>query len=284
MSYKADQARLLYLVEEINPYVSEYDDSADEDEPDNVEVLDINTDFEQVLSDSEKDSTVTSEFFTREPYFLGKDGSTKWKKHFPSKNVRSRSENIITYLPGVKGDTKKLKSPIDIWKCFIDDDILDMIVENTNKTILTAKYPVSNRSARLTDIAQPDGPYNVSSNPPAVVERLCRSISGTKRNLTIDNWFTSKELADSLLKNHKLTGKRPVSSSMFGFQESCTLVSYIPKRKKNVLLLSTLHHDDSIDQQTGKPEIVMMYHSTKGGVDIVDKLCATYNTARSTRS
>ncbi|KAJ8957291.1 hypothetical protein NQ314_006590 [Rhamnusium bicolor] len=149
MSYETDQARLLYLVEEANPYVSEYDDSVDEDEPDNIEVLDINTDFEQELSDYEKDSTVTST--TREPYFLDKDGSTKWKKHFPSKNVRTRSKNIITHLPRVKGDTKKLKSPIDICKCFIDDDVLDMIVENTNKIVSTAKYPVSNRATRLTD-------------------------------------------------------------------------------------------------------------------------------------
>lgn len=97
---------------------------------------------------------------------------------------------------------------------------------------------------------QPNGPYNVSNSPSAVVERLCKPISGTKRNLTVDNWFTSKDLADSLLKNHKLTlvgtlrknkrqlpsefilGKRPISSSMFGFQENCTLVSFIPKKTK----------------------------------------------------
>ncbi|KAJ8957323.1 hypothetical protein NQ314_006573 [Rhamnusium bicolor] len=57
------------------------------------------TDSGQELSDSEKDSTVTSEFSIREPYFLGKDGSTKWKKHFPPENVRTRSENLITHLP-----------------------------------------------------------------------------------------------------------------------------------------------------------------------------------------
>ncbi|KAJ8936879.1 hypothetical protein NQ314_012143 [Rhamnusium bicolor] len=148
MSYKADQARLLYLVEETNPYVSEYDDS---DETDNVEVLDINTDSEQEVSDYEKYSIVPSDFSIREPYFLSKDGSIKWKKHFPLKNVRTRSENIITHLPGVKGDTKKLKSPIDLWKCFIYDDILDVIVEYTNKIISTAKYPVSSRAARLTN-------------------------------------------------------------------------------------------------------------------------------------
>ncbi|KAJ8957805.1 hypothetical protein NQ314_006480 [Rhamnusium bicolor] len=89
----------MYILEETNPYVSEY--SADEDdpkifnllvhkswdEPDNVEVLDINMDSAQELSDSEKDSTITSEFSTKEPYFLGKDGSTKWRKYFPPENV-----------------------------------------------------------------------------------------------------------------------------------------------------------------------------------------------------
>ncbi|KAJ8955519.1 hypothetical protein NQ314_006875 [Rhamnusium bicolor] len=72
MSCDADQARLLYLVEETNPYVSEYDDSADEDEPDNVEVLDIYTDSEQELSDSEKDSEFSTSGKSGKNIFLRK--------------------------------------------------------------------------------------------------------------------------------------------------------------------------------------------------------------------
>ncbi|KAJ8889165.1 hypothetical protein PR048_008659 [Dryococelus australis] len=73
---------------------------------------------------------------------------------------------------------------------------------------------------------------------------------------------------------------------MFGFQEDCTLVSYAPTKKKNLLLIPTMQHDAAIDNLKGnlnKPEIVTFYNSTKGGVDVVDKLCATYNTSRNSR-
>ena len=53
-----------------------------------------------------------------------------------------------------------------------------------------------------------------------------------------------------------------------------------------MLLLSTLHNDGNIDDTTGdakKPEMITFYNSTKGGVDVVDEMCATYNCARNTR-
>ncbi|KAB0804247.1 hypothetical protein PPYR_01217 [Photinus pyralis] len=50
---------------------------------------------------------------------------------------------------------------------------------------------------------QPEGPYSTNNSALSVVERLCKPIRGTGRNLTMDNWFTSLELAESLLKqNH----------------------------------------------------------------------------------
>ena len=55
---------------------------------------------------------------------------------------------------------------------------------------------------------------------------------------------------------------------------------------KLVLLLSSMHNDDKIDESTGdekKPEMITCYNKTKGGVDVVDKLCASYTSARSTR-
>ncbi|CAH1382747.1 unnamed protein product, partial [Tenebrio molitor] len=107
---------------------------------------------------------------------------------------------------------------------------------------------------------------------------------------------------DKLLKEYKLTaigttrknkrevpveftkGKnRPIHSNMFGFQKDATFVSYIPKKGKNVLLLSTRHSDDKIDGETGKPDIIVLYNQTKGGVDVLDKLCASYNCTRPTR-
>jgi len=38
---------------------------------------------------------------------------------------------------------------------------------------------------------QPDGPYKINNSPNNVVTRLVQPIEGTKRDITIDNWFTS---------------------------------------------------------------------------------------------
>lgn len=69
---------------------------------------------------------------------------------------------------------------------------------------------------------------------------------------------------------------RPVFSSMFAYgnpPNKSVLCSYVPKRGKNVLLLSTMHDGDDIDPEsdTYKPEMVTLYNSTKGGVDVADR-------------
>ncbi|KAB0805400.1 hypothetical protein PPYR_02396 [Photinus pyralis] len=152
---------------------------------------------------------------------------------------------------------------------------------------------------------QPDGPYCFPNDAKSIVERIVAPISGTGRNVTCDNWFTSFPLILKLKTDHKLTlvgtvrknkkelpaefvntKARPLQSTMFGFQEETTILSYVPKKGKNVILASSMHHDDKIDMSTGekfKPEIITFYNCTKGGVDTVDKLCATYNVARNTR-
>lgn len=51
-------------------------------------------------------------------------------------------------------------------------------------------------------------------------------------------------------------------------------------------MISSLHYDDEIDIDSGpkqKPAIVTFYNMTKGGVDVVDQMCATYNVARNVR-
>ncbi|XP_050295855.1 uncharacterized protein LOC126735788 [Anthonomus grandis grandis] len=95
---------------------------------------------------------------------------------------------------------------------------------------------------------QPAGAYSVSNNGFDVVERLCLPISKSRRNVTMDNWFSSVEVANRLLNNHQLTivgtlrknkrqitkkeffTVRPEKSSMFGFTKDLTIVSYIPKK------------------------------------------------------
>lgn len=44
-----------------------------------------------------------------------------------------------------------------------------------------------------------------------------------------------------------------------------------------------MNFDNNIDVSTGelqKPEMITFYNKTKGGVDTVDKICASYNVSR----
>lgn len=112
---------------------------------------------------------------------------------------------------------------------------------------------------------QPDNSSFAFSNKPFdLVDRMVNCVTGSSRNITMDNFFTSHEVAESLLLKHKLTVvgtlrankacippcfklPRQVHSSMFGFQKNSTLVSYIPKPRKFVYMISSLHHDKNID-------------------------------------
>jgi hypothetical protein len=66
---------------------------------------------------------------------LGKDGDSRWRKMTPPKNVRTRTQNIVTHLSGVTARSKGKSTPIDCWKYFFDEEIIDVIVENTHKFI-----------------------------------------------------------------------------------------------------------------------------------------------------
>lgn len=128
---------------------------------------------------------------------------------------------------------------------------------------------------------QPDGPYKVSNDAQSVVLRLIKHCSGTGRNITADNYFSSVPLANTLVDNHRLTfvgtlrknkreippifidkKMRGVHSSMFAWgvdSNKRMLTSYVPKKNKNVLMLSTFHKDDDIDQESGdlqKPSVI----------------------------
>lgn len=148
---------------------------------------------------------------------------------------------------------------------------------------------------------QPPGPYEASNASLDIVNRLISRYKGSNRNLTTDNWYTSYPLAKSLLasgitlvgtlkKNKKEipfqlqpTKTREVGTSIFCFQKDVTMVSYMTKKNKCVILLSTAHDDDKIDSETQKPKIIMDYNKFKGGVDVVDQLGGNYTVARKTK-
>lgn len=119
--------------------------------------------------------------------------------------------------------------------------------------------------------------------------------------MTTDNWYTSIPLVEDMLEK-KITmigtlkknkaaippsflpnKNRVVGTTDFGFSDDKTIVSYVPKTNKAVILVSSMHDSKSIDPVTGKPDIILDYNLTKGGVDTCDKMCAAYSVSRVTR-
>ena len=76
-----------------------------------------------------------------------------------------------------------------------------------------------------------------------------------------------------------------VYSSEFAFRKDVMMVSYVPRQKKAVSLLSTKYSDASIDESIGdkqKLSVVTFYNGTKGGLDTADKKCAATFCSRRT--
>lgn len=48
-------------------------------------------------------------------------------------------------------------------------------------------------------------------------------------------------------------------------------------------MISSMHHNQNDDPDTGKPEIVDFYNHTKGGVEGMDFKCANYSSNRRTK-
>ncbi|XP_043468005.1 uncharacterized protein LOC122502151 [Leptopilina heterotoma] len=147
---------------------------------------------------------------------------------------------------------------------------------------------------------QPDGPYRLSNDPIDIVERLVAPIEGSNRNLTIGTWYTCSTLAKSLLEK-KITcigsmrrerseipveflpnKYKRVGTSMFGYQPDMTLVSFVPRTNRSIILLSTMKNCNIVDEKTKKPLVALYYDMTKGAVDVVHELCKAYFVARVT--
>lgn len=134
-----------------------------------------------------------------------------------------------------------------------------------------------------------------------VVLKLTEQLNGSGRNVTCDNFFTSIMLADKLYSRRltllgtmksnlreipvefKPARQREVGTSLFGFDGEKTIVSYVPKPNKAVVLLSTMHRDDRVDDVSKKPDMIIDYNNTKYAVDVVDQLCHKYTVKRATR-
>lgn len=136
-----------------------------------------------------------------------------------------------------------------------------------------------------------------------VVLKLIEPFQNMGRNVTVDNFFTSLELAKKLKdKRTSLVGtmnkaRREIpdciksgkeelySTKLLKNEESgSTLTVYQCKKKKNVIILSSMHSSIDIANNSKKtPETVNFYNETKCGVDIVDKMARQYSVKAGSR-
>ncbi|KAK3894969.1 hypothetical protein Pcinc_001262 [Petrolisthes cinctipes] len=138
------------------------------------------------------------------------------------------------------------------------------------------------------------------------VRELMRPYFESNRNVTVDNWFTSIPLTQDLF-THGITllgtikaikpeipaemrtvENRTPGSAAFLHDDYMTLVSYAPrsatkKPKKLVHVLTTMDNTASIGMN-GKPEAILLYNVTKGGVDTFDQMAAIYSCNRKTQA
>jgi len=133
-----------------------------------------------------------------------------------------------------------------------------------------------------------------------VVHDLVSPWKKSGRNVVADNFFSSVELVEELLqdgltytgtvrsnKPHipvqmKPSSSRDVHSTLFGFHNQLTLVSYVPKPAKSVIVISSMHHDKAVEGDKKKPQMILHYNATKSGVDNMDHLATLYTSRRKT--
>ncbi|KAL4112702.1 hypothetical protein QTP88_016440 [Uroleucon formosanum] len=136
-----EQNRILSLLDDVNDSSSDNDQvggMSDEEVDDYVEenVEKESSDSEHGISETEDDLDVGSDL-SRSKFYFGKDKQTKWLKDVLPSNVRTRSHNIITHLPGCKPVAKNKSNIVDYFHLLFDNVIIRIITSCTNKYIIS---------------------------------------------------------------------------------------------------------------------------------------------------
>lgn len=108
---------------------------------------------------------------------------------------------------------------------------------------------------------QPEGQFKVENIICRVVKKIIKPILKTSRNVKLENYLASVPLAKDLKFNHNITiigplrkNKEAIPFHLSNIKEKeSVLILYVPQKtwKKNVLLLSTMHDGDVLDEEPG---------------------------------
>ncbi|KAI4459502.1 autophagy protein 16-like [Holotrichia oblita] len=152
-----DLTRVLLELDQRNDN-EDFDDMTDSDEEDHLDTRESGSDTEQEIVDTENTDEMEEEAETEAEtcpnLFTGKDITT-WSKIVRNKKVRIRAENLVKRLPISSLPTGFLKHSHEMWKSFINNQMLNLVVYYTNKCIRSIAHNYSRESnARPTDIAE----------------------------------------------------------------------------------------------------------------------------------
>lgn len=134
-----------------------------------------------------------------------------------------------------------------------------------------------------------------------VKDLVVNNFGGSGRTVVCDNFFTTYNLAKTLMVDNSLAllgtcnkrrmfvpasfanpKGREAESTLFGFCNNMTMCSYVPKKNKAVVMLSTCHDTTETAGPKRKPLLILDYNKHKGGVDNMDKCLTEYSTKRRT--
>lgn len=135
-----------------------------------------------------------------------------------------------------------------------------------------------------------------------VTMRLAQKYLFTGRIVYADNFFSSLELAENLITQRtafvgtlrankacipsefRKNRNRPIDSTLFGYHDNnVALCSYVPKKNKAVVLISTAHYTNAVEGAHQKPMAIVDYNKNKAGVDTMDQMLGTYTCKRGTK-
>lgn len=138
-----------------------------------------------------------------------------------------------------------------------------------------------------------------ASHPEAVIMQLVDPFLDNGRNITADNFFSSDRLVQRLwirkttfvgtLRSNSRSAPREALSivnrsrgdTKIFYSENMCLVSYWDKGQKPVLLLDSFNrHCSPPNDPECKPDTVLFYNRTKGGVDLLDKKIRAFTCKR----
>ncbi|KAL1390375.1 hypothetical protein pipiens_012394 [Culex pipiens pipiens] len=179
-------------------------------------------------------------------------------------------------------------------------------IAKSGSHMLSANYtppPPKKRRSRSDSAGPPNKKQREEKQGLRVVLDATECIRDTGREVVVDNFFTSVELARKLKeRNLFLTGTvrrckpdiprnmlpsktREVHSTTFGYNDQMMMASYVPKKNKAVVFLTTNPELKGVDATSTKKKayINLHYNAGKAAVDNLDKVTREFTVSRRTK-